>query len=167
MDLPRLDPLGAYNFYIILTADDEVRPERLAFAVASGLLLGGFSEVSGLDASIGLYEYNEGGVNDRVHKFTGRASYSNIVLKRGVGLSAGLWEWYQSFVNGEGVAKDGLILLANDLRIPIKIWTFSNGIPVKWTGPTLNAMSSAVAIESLEIAHEKLDMVELSAIPGF
>jgi phage tail-like protein len=84
-----------------------------------------------------------------------------------VSLSADLWEWYQSFVNGEGVVKNGLIALANDMGIPLKIWSFSNGIPIKWTGPSLNATTSAVAIESLEIAHEKLDMVELLNIKGF
>ena len=163
MDLPRLDPLGGFNFYIALMEGDDIssiQPNDLP-----GLLLGGFSEVSGLDATIGIYEYHEGGVNDRVHKFPDRASYSNIVLKRGISITTDLWEWHQSFVNGEGVVKDGLIVLANDLGIPVKIWTFSNGIPVKWSGPSLNAMTSAVAIESLEIAHEKLDMVELS-IPG-
>lgn len=163
MILPRIDPLKNYNFYIILLEGDDISATLLANL--GGFLLGGFTEVSGLDASIGIYEYAEGGVNDRVHKFADRASYSNIVLKKGMTISTDLWEWHQSFVNGEGVVRDGLIMLANDLGIPLKIWHFSNGIPVKWTGPGLNAMSGGVAIESLEIAHEKLDMVELP-IPG-
>ena len=33
-----------------------------------------------------------------------------------------------------------------------------NGIPVKWSGPALDAGTSAVAIEKLEIAHEKLTL---------
>jgi len=34
---------------------------------------------------------------------------------------------------------------------------------VKWTGPELNAMQSAVAIEGLEIAHQGIEQVILSA----
>ncbi len=161
MDLPRLDPLPGYNFRIALIEGDSVGVALLSGL--SGLLMGGFSEVSGLDASIGIYEHLEGGVNDRVHKFPDRASYSNITLKRGVGLSEDLWLWHQAFVSGEGAAKNGLIVLSNDLGIPIKVWTFFNGIPVKWTGPELNALNSAIAVESLEIAHEKL---ELTMSPG-
>ena len=161
MSLPRLDPLPGYNFRLALFEAKAV--DTALLQGLSGLLLGGFTEVSGLDASLGIYEYLEGGVNDRVHKFVDRASYSNIVLKRGVGLTDSLWLWYQSYLNGEGSPRNGLIILANDMGIPIKVWTFFNGIPVKWTGPSLDAGSSAAAIESLEIAHEKL---ELTVSPG-
>ena len=34
----------------------------------------------------------------------------------------------------------------------------AHGIPVKWTGPSLNASQSNVAIEALEIAHEGLEL---------
>ena len=44
-------------------------------------------------------------------------------------------------------------------------WTFQGGIAAKWVGPELNAMQSAVAIETLEIAHQGLIVVPLSA-PG-
>lgn len=161
MALPRLDPLPGYNFRLALIEGESIEASLLSGLL--GLWLGGFSEVSGLDASIGIYEYQEGGVNDRVHKFADRASYSNIILKRGVGLSDDLWLWYRSFLDGEGAPRNGLIVLANELGIPIKVWTFFNGIPVKWTGPALNAGTSAAAIESLEIAHEKL---ELTVSPG-
>ena len=44
--------------------------------------------------------------------------------------------------------------LLNDLHVPTSIWYFRRGLPVKYTGPSLNATQSAVAIEALEIAHE-------------
>jgi hypothetical protein len=49
------------------------------------------------------------------------------------------------------------------MQVPIKIWTFSKGLPVRWTGPTFNATASEISIETLEIAHEKL---ELTLSPG-
>lgn len=157
IDIPRLDPLPAFNFYISLV--DTSSTFSTLKSGALGFLLGGFTECTGLDASLEIEEYKEGGVNDRVHKFPTRSTYSNITLKRGIGFGEDLWLWYEEFLKGEGKRRNGLVVLANELRIPIKIWSFEKGIPLKWSGPSLNSTSSAVAIESVEIAHEKLELV--------
>lgn len=151
-----LGPYPAFNFYIALI-DARSAVSSLTSGV-SGFALGGFAECSGLDASLELHEYKEGGVNDRVHKFPTRSTFANVNLKRGVGFGEDLWLWYEEFLNGKGTRRNGLIVLANELRLPIKIWSFENGIPIKWSGPSLNASSSALAIESIEIAHEKLTL---------
>ena len=57
-----------------------------------------------------------------------------------------------------GKRKDGLIVLRDEARKPAKVWKFKRGIPTKWVGPSLNAMQNSVAIESLEIAHEGLEL---------
>ncbi len=157
IDIPRFDPFPAFNFYIGLI-DTSSALKTLVSSVSS-FALGGFSECSGLDASLEIHELKEGGVNDRVHKFPTRTSFSNITLKRGVGFGEDLWLWYEEFLNGEGTRRNGLIILANELRVPIKIWSFEKAIPIKWAGPALNATTSAVAIESVEIAHEKLSLL--------
>lgn len=157
MAIPRLDPLPAFNFLIAL-----LDTSSTFSAIKSGvrdLALGGFSECSGLESTLETFDYLEGGVNDRVHRFPTRFSYSNITLKRGVGFGEDLWLWHQEFVEGRGKRRDGLIILQNEFQAPIKIWTFSRGLPVKWTGPTLNAQASEISIETLEIAHEKLELV--------
>ncbi len=157
LDLPRFDPLPAFNFYIALI-DNSSTFSTIKSGVL-GFALGGFSECSGLDASLEIEEFKEGGVNDRVHKFPTRSTFSNISLKRGVGFGEDLWLWYEEFLKGEGTRRNGLIVLANELRLPIKIWSFENAIPIKWAGPALNATSNGVAIESIEIAHEKLELL--------
>lgn len=149
-----LGPLPAFNFYIALIGD--TNPLMQAATVASAFLLGGFSECTGLESEIKVEEVLAGGQNNRVHRFPGRAAYPNIVLSRGVGFGEDLYLWHEEFLNGEGKRKNGLIFLANETRVPIKCWTFERGIPVKWSGPALNAGTSATAIEKLEIAHEKL-----------
>jgi phage tail-like protein len=149
--------LPAFNFYITLLDVSSVGSTLLSGV--SGFALGGFSECAGLDAGMEIEEYKEGGVNDRVHKFVKRAQFSNITLKRGVGFGEDLWLWYEAFLTGNGTRRNGLIVLANELRIPVKVWSFEHAIPVKWTGPALNAGSSALAIESIEIAHEKLSLM--------
>jgi phage tail-like protein len=33
-------------------------------------------------------------------------------------------------------------------------WEFNGGLAAKWTGPDFNATQNAIAIESVEIAHQ-------------
>jgi T4-like virus tail tube protein gp19 len=42
-------------------------------------------------------------------------------------------------------------------------WAFTAGVAAKWSGPELDAQSDAVALERLEIAHQGLTRVLLSA----
>jgi len=151
----RIDPIGAFNFYLTLidTANvvESIITATLKYAVAS------FSECSGLESSLEVFEYKEGGLNDYVHKFPTRISHANVTLKRGVVfIQNDLWNWHSDFVQGKGKRKDGLIVLLNESGKPAKVWKFLRGLPMKWTGPTLNAGQSNVAIETLEIAHEGL-----------
>jgi len=161
-----LGPLPAFNFYIALIdppGEGVVGAISTAADYVLPFVLGGFSEAQGLESEIAVEQRTVGGVNDRVFQFPGRASYSNITLTRGVGFGEDLYLWHESFLKGEGKRKKGMIFLANELRVPIKAWTFENGIPIKWSGPSMNASSSALAIEKLEIAHERL---ELTMSPG-
>ncbi len=151
-----LGPLPAFNFYIALIEDSN--PLLEAAALASAFLLGGFTECSGLESEIKVEEVLAGGQNDRVYRFPGRAAFPNIVLSRGVGFGEDLYLWHEDYLKGEGKRRNGLVFLANELRVPIKCWTFERGIPVKWSGPALGAGTSATAIEKLEIAHEKLTL---------
>ena len=64
MDLPRFDPLPAYNFLIVLL--DTSSTFSTIKSGALGLALGGFTECSGLESSLETMEYREGGVNDRI-----------------------------------------------------------------------------------------------------
>ncbi len=161
MSILRQDPMSVFNFYLTLIDSSNVASALLSAAL--NFAVAGFSECTGLDAILEVMDYKEGGVNDYVHKLPTRASFSNITLKRGVTfLADDLWSWHQSFVQGAGKRRDGVIVLMDESRTPAKVWKFKHGIPLKWTGPSLNATQSAVAIESLEIAHEGL-LLEVGA----
>jgi phage tail-like protein len=151
----RIDPLGVFNFY--LTLIDASNVVGTLITAALNYKVAGFSECSGLEATMEVMDYKEGGVNGYVQKFPTRASHSNITLKHGViYLYDDLWSWHYDFVQGQGKRKDGLIVLLDESRKPAKVWKFRRGLPMKWTGPALNASQSNAAIESLEIAHEGL-----------
>lgn len=157
----RTDPLRGYNFVVsILDASTELLS---AVKNISKTAAAGFSECSGLDSSIEFEEYKEGGNNSTVLKFPTRATYSPIVLKRGVGLNDNLWNWHNGFILGSGQRRDGLIILQNDDRQPVKIWAFYRGLPSKYRGPSLNAAQNNVAIEELEIVHEGLALIPSSS----
>jgi phage tail-like protein len=149
----RNDPYGAYNFLIVLVDSSSNR-----ISLQQGLPVGGFSECSGLEASMQTEDYQEGGNNQTTLKFPKHISYTNIRLKRGIAIFDDLWLWFNGFIEGSGRRKDGTIILQNELHIPVKIWQFKRGLPVKWTGPTLNAAQNQLAIQELEIAHEGLTL---------
>jgi phage tail-like protein len=151
----RNDPLGVFNF--CLTLVDSSGVSGALISAAANYQAAGFSECSGLEATVEVLEYKEGGVNDYTHKLPTRASFGNITLKHGViPIDDDLWSWHNGFVLGSGTRRDGLIILMDESRTPAVVWKFARGIPTKWVGPALNATQSAVAIESLEIAHEGL-----------
>lgn len=152
----RSDPLLGYNFVISLldTSSTLALASSIAVSAILDVAVGGFSECSGLEMSLDVEEYSEGGRNGHVLKFPTRVKWSNITLKKGVGAGTTLWDWHYGFVEGNGKRRDGIIILQTDLHIPNNIWYFRRGLPVKYTGPTLNAAQNSVAIEAIEIAHE-------------
>jgi phage tail-like protein len=153
----RNDPVLAYNFLIAFVDSSSLL--GLAAAAVQSAVAGGFSECGGLESSLQVEEYREGGRNGGVLKFPTRVTWGNLTLKRGLTADSDLWEWYDGFVQGRGRRRDGLIVLQNDLHLPVAIWQFRRGLPVKWTGPAMNAGQNAVALETLEIAHEGLQWI--------
>jgi phage tail-like protein len=131
-----------------------------------GLALASFSECAGLAAELGVEEYPEGGENRFTHRFPARHGSPNLVLSRGIAASSALWDWYaESLETGRVAPRSGQVELLSWIDgelAPARVWTFQRAYPVKITGPTLNALSSAIAIESLELAHHGLGLVPLS-----
>jgi phage tail-like protein len=157
----RIDPVGSFNFLITLV--DSSQPLNTALGAIQNTALGGFSECSGLELSMQPEEHQEGGRNDAVLRFPNRVTWGNITLRRGVALSDDLWNWIYSYVEGRGKPRDGLIVLQNDMHLPVKGWVFRKGLPTKYGGPSLDAMQGRTAIEELEIAHHGIRLASPSA----
>lgn len=124
-----------------------------------GLDAGGFSEVSGFDASIDVIEYREGDMVQTPMKIPGLKKYGNITLKQGLADSMVLYEWVIAGVNGAVDRKTITITLLDEEEAPAASWQVINAWPTKYTAPDFNAASSEVAIETLEIAHEGMTRV--------
>ncbi len=124
-----------------------------------GLDAGGFSEVSGFDASIDVMEYREGDMVQTPMKIPGLKKYGNITLKQGLADSMVLYEWLIAGVNGAVERKTITITLLDEEEAPAASWQVINAWPAKYTAPDFNATSSEIAIETLEIAHEGMTRV--------
>jgi phage tail-like protein len=133
-------PFGAFNFLVEI----------------DGVTSAGFSDCSGLCTQSDVIEYREGG-DFRTRKIPGLLHFCTIVLKRGITNNRDLWNWRKNVMNGVVDRRSGAIVLLDEARQPVARCRFSNGWPTKWEGPHLNAKTSEVAIETLEITHEGLD----------
>src|SRR6478736_3812744 len=77
-----------------------------------GLIVGGFSEVTGLQVEIEVQDHREGGENGFIHKLPGPARYSqNLILKHGLTDLTSLWSWQQDVIKGKFERKNGTIYL--------------------------------------------------------
>ena len=140
-DGKRNDPYGQFNFLVEI----------------DGVVKGGFSEASGLTTDTNMIEYREGAEQQgTARKLPGLMKYNNIVLKRGWTKDKSLWEWRKKVIDGKTQRNSGSIVLLDEARNEALRWNFREGWPSKWEGPALNAKTSEVAVETLEIVHEGL-----------
>lgn len=136
----RVDPYRGFNFRIEI----------------DGIQEAGFRECSGLDATTDPVDYREGTDANHVRKLTGLNKFSPITLKRGITDSKTLWEWRQTVISGKTTRKNVSIVLFNEAQEEKLRWNLREAWPSKWTGPSFNATSNDVAIETLEIVHEEM-----------
>jgi phage tail-like protein len=136
----RTDPYRVYNFLVEI----------------DGITRAGFRECSGLDTSNDAIDYREGIDPRAVRKLPGMTKYTNITLKWGMTDDAQLWDWRKKAMDGSVERKNGSIVLMDETGAEKLRWNFREAWPTKWTGPSLNATGSEVAIETLELAHEGL-----------
>jgi len=133
-----LDPFKAFNFFV------EVE----------GILVGGFTSVSGLSSKVDYLTIRQGGVNDTEYKLMGQITYSDITLESGLTALDPMWLWYQSTLNGEIKRKNGSIYLLDDQGLPATWWNFYNAWPVEWQGVSFDAGQTMVASQRFVLAHE-------------
>jgi phage tail-like protein len=140
----RDDPYAAYNFEVVVTGvSDDGKSVK-----------GSFSEVSGLGVEMGVIEYRNGSEDITVRKLPGLKKYTNITLKRGITGDLAFWDWMLNGMQGLVQRTTVSIILLDESRNPVMQWNFRRSWPCKWVGPSFNAKSNEVAIETLEICHE-------------
>jgi phage tail-like protein len=146
----RTTPLPTYNYLVDLKGPRD--PAQL---------LGGFSDVSGLNTEIHVSDYRDGNEKySHVRKCAGSHTVGKVTLKRGVVNSKDLWDWITAVrTSGSAGQRDVTITLRDEAGTPMQIFKLSNVVPSKWTGPTLSGKGAGeVAMEELELTPEGLEV---------
>ncbi|MEM6679417.1 MAG: phage tail protein [Pseudomonadota bacterium] len=139
----RNDPFPAFRYTVRL---DDLPPA-------------GFSECTGLQIEFEILDHIEGGLNDHVHKLPTRAKPGSISLTRGI-VDRAIWDWCWDATQGRVIRRGGTIAIRPpDGGEPVLAFEFYRAIPSSWSGPPLDAASSQVAVETLELAVPVLERV--------
>ena len=129
----------------------------------------GFTEVSGLDFETEVIEYREG--NSKKYNKTkqpGLTKFSNITLKRGTfeGDFDFYKEWEKTYYfqeankTGSKFRRTVEISLLNENHEVVITWNAENAFPSKVQSTDLKADGNEVAIETMELVHEGLTIVQ-------
>ncbi len=151
-------PFSAFNFKVIFTLEGQNKP----------LCDAAFAECDGLEMTMEPKTYQEGGNNLTQIHLAGPVTYGQLTLKRGMTDSFELWHWFDRVIALEqGLRVDGVILLLGSTPTnpsgndePRAGFLLSRCLPVKLKAPALNATEGAVAIEEMQVAYERLRLLE-------
>jgi phage tail-like protein len=145
--MPTEELFGAYHFLL----------EIQGIINDNKVIVGGFKSVSGMDSETEIVEFKQG--NDTVvRKKPGRTTYANIVLERGYTATDDLWQWRKNIEDGKVDRRSGsVIILDQDGVTEVARYNFYEAFPCKWNVPDMDSDSSAMAIEKIELAVEKVE----------
>lgn len=127
------------------------------FIEIEGMVVAGFTEISGLEAKTEVETIQEGGVNNYQYKLPKSTSYGNLLLKYGVGSIDLIWGWYGDVINGTINRKNASIYLLDEQGLPALWWNIFDAWPISWNGPGFEAKTANVAIDSLTLAYRYLE----------
>lgn len=133
-----------------------------------------FSEVTGIEASVDVIEFRQGNAHSLAPvKIPGLVKHGNITLKMGYTLNNEFKTWIQECVSErrKAMPRKTVVIELLDIRDgapgtaynalqsnPPLYWTLHEAWVTKYTGPDLNASASEIAIESVELAYEELEI---------
>lgn len=157
------------------SVDDPIKVFRFKVYVED-FVRAGFSELSGVDRTVEVVNYREGGMNDTVQKSPGLTTFPDITLRRGqiFGNSGGTGDFYvwmsQVFtLSGNGNAgvfrKTIEIVQVNHANAEVARWRIVNAFPVGYKPfSDLNGQTNENSVEELRIAHEGWELI--TRLPG-
>lgn len=129
-----------------------------------------FSEVTGIESTVEMIEFRQGNAHSLAPvKIPGLVKHGNVTLKMGYTLESGFKTWIQECVSetrGQMPRYDVTIELIDinigspntEVTTPQgnRIWVLTDAWVTKYNAPDMDAKTSDVAIESVEIAYEEL-----------
>jgi phage tail-like protein len=145
MPILRDTPYGAFAFQVTIDGFDRI----------------GFTEVSGLDQEVEVILYREGADPLTPRLIPGLVKPARVTLKRGLAGDAGLQKWMDGVKAGAGLGLRRTVrvdLMSETRDAAVQSWRLIRALPVRLEGPHLDAGTSAVAIETLVLAAEAIEV---------
>ena len=137
------DPLRTFRFQLEIDGIDAL----------------GFQEVTGLSSEYDVVEYRQGNdARTSVRKFPGLRKFHNVTLKRGIVGDKRLWDWHDTIASNPSDRRSVVISLLGADGDPVCRWLLRNAWPSKYEGPSFDAQGNEIAIETLVLSHEGLDL---------
>lgn len=151
-DLLNPDPPLKHRFGVFFFAGGVV-PNPLDFR---------FQKVSGITAEVELETLTEGGQNTYHHRLPKHGSYQNLVLERGYAIGSPLSiEFNAAFSLFKFHPSNVLVTLLSDMGIPLGAWLFMKAYPVKWQVSDLDANANEVALDTMELAYTRFQVIRV------
>jgi phage tail-like protein len=133
---------------------------KFYFSVQLGEEKAVFQEVSGLEMETKAIEYRHG--NSPIFapiKMPGLARVGNVTMKKGIFAGdAKFFAWYSEIKMNTIKRRTIVISLLDEKGDPKITWTLNNAWPTKVTGTDLKSEGNEVAVESIELAFETLQV---------
>ena len=124
-----------------------------------GIEAAGFSEVELGAGTIATVAYREGAdPQSSARLLPGRVTYDRVTLRRGFAGDPTLFQWWQAVAEGNLDRRDVAIVLLDESRQPVARWKLRRAWPAKYVAATLNALGNDVVVESVELAHEGIEL---------
>lgn len=142
---------------------DPYRGFRFRVEIA-GIQVAAFSEASVPDINVDTVDYREG--TDPIYKrpLSGLTNYGRLTLKKGLTDGMDLYNWQQQVSqlgSGSPAAQKNISLVLMDTDASEKLrWNVINAWPVKYETSGLNASSSDVLVETLELVMDYMNRVK-------
>jgi phage tail-like protein len=139
----RRDPYLNFNFLVQIDGDT----------------VAGFREADLPEARIEVAAYREG--NERpntVRRLPGRVEYGPLVLRRGFAGDRTLFQWWRDVADGNLDRRNVVIILRDQSGRDVARWAFRDALPTKYSGPSFRAQGNEVAIESIELVVESMEL---------
>ena len=119
----------------------------------------GFSEADLPEERVEAVAYREGSDSASAARLLpGRVEHGRVVLRRGFAGDATLFQWWSEVARGNLDRRNVVIVLMNEQGQEVARWALRRAWPAKWVGPQLRGLENDVAIETLELAHEGIEL---------
>ena len=112
------DPVPSFRFVVEL--DDRV--------------VGAFTECKLPHVAWKPQKIYEGGLNTYTHQLPGQRKPNKLTLKRGVGVTMHLFDWYVESMKGRFRPHVVTVKLLDARRRPAMTWSIEDAYPMKWSG---------------------------------